>query len=78
MRSSDSLFDNIKSYSDWDEPHYGFRDKLTQEILNTELAIENAIQEEKCLTDVGRSFLLNALSFSIQGVDALMRYVDNT
>ena len=78
IRGSDSLCDNIKTYSDWDEPNYGFRDKLTNEILNTELAIENAIREEKSLTDVGKSVLLNALSFSLQGVDVIVRYVDKT
>ena len=78
VRGTDLLFDNIKNYSEWDEPNYGFRDKLTQELLNVEKAMEHAIKEDRSLTDLGKGMLLNALAFSCQGVGVVVRYIDKT
>ena len=78
VRGTESLFDNIKSYADWDLPNYGFRERLTEEIANAEIAIENAIREDPKVSDVGRSVLRNALSASVQGLDMIIRYIDQT
>lgn len=78
IRGTDSLFDNIKSYADWDLPNYGFRERLTDEIGNAEIAIENAIREDASLSAIGRSLLRNALSSSVQALDLIIRYIDQT
>ena len=77
-RSTDSLFHNVKSHNKWNEPNYGFRDKLTQVLWTVETAIDNAIREDATLTDVGKSILLNALVYSSQGVDVIVRFIDKT
>ena len=41
IRSADSHFDNIKTFEEWIEPNYGFRDNLTER----RLAVQNAIED---------------------------------
>ena len=43
-----------------------------------EIAIKNAISEDKTVTEVGRSILRNALSSSIQAIEMIIRYIDQT
>ena len=62
VRGTESLFNNIKSYIDWNLLNYGFRERLTEEIVNAEITIENDIREDWSVTDVDRSVLRNALS----------------
>ena len=33
-KSDESMFDNIKTYSEWDEPNYGYCQRLTEEANN--------------------------------------------
>ena len=77
-KASESLFDNIKTCSDWDLPNYGFREKLTEEMANAEISIENAIAEDKTVSEVGKSILRNALSSSIQALELIIRHIDQT
>ena len=46
--------------------------------MTVETAIDNAIREDATLTDVGKSILLNALVYSSQGVDVIVRFIDKT
>ena len=57
VRGTDSLFENIKSHACWDLPNCGFRERLIEEIGNAEIAIENAINEDRSLSNDGLSLL---------------------
>ena len=78
IRNTESLFHNVKSNDDWEVPTHGHRDKLINQLTNAQLAMENAISQDRSLSKVGRSILLNILTCSRQGADAIVRFIDKT
>ena len=78
VKGTDSLFNNITSYDDWDEPDYGFRQRLKEERDNAEATIESAIFQDKFLSEEGRALVTIALSHSVQFIDSLIRFMDQT
>ena len=47
-------------------------------MANAEISIENAIAEDKTVSEVGKSILRNALSSSIQALELIIRHIDQT
>ena len=78
VKAEDSMFDKIKSFSEWDDPNYGFRTRLNDEADNAERTIENAIKDDSSLSDQGKAICINALTISRSFVDLLVRYIDTT
>jgi len=74
----DSMFDNIKSFTEWDDPNYGYRTRLNEEVDNAEKTIENAIKGDRKLSDQGKAICINALSISCSFIELLIRYIDST
>ena len=47
-------------------------------MLNTELALESAIHEDKSLSEVGRAMLLNGLIVTSQAIKLISSFIDRT
>ena len=77
-KGGDSFFDNVTSFDDWDEPNYGFRQRLKDEVDSAESTIESTMNEDSELSDTGRALVTIALSTTVQLVDLLIRYIDQT
>ena len=78
VKGTDSLFNNIPTFDHWDEPDYGFRQRLKEERDNTEATVESAIFEGRSLSDEGRALVTIALSHSVQFIDSFIRFIDQT
>jgi len=74
----DSMLDNIKTFDDWDNPNYGYRQRLAEELNNAERNIENAIDNELSLSEQGRAITTTALKTTCGFVNELVRYIDST
>ena len=78
LKADDTLFENIKSFSEWDDPNYGYRTRFNDEVDNAEKAIQNAIQGDRSLSSEGKAVCINALTITRSFIDQLVRYIDIT
>ena len=62
---NESLFDNISSFDDWDDPNSGYRKRFEDKLDSTELTVESAIYEDTSLSDAGRALVTIALSNTV-------------
>ena len=76
VRGTESLFDRINTYDEWDELRFGFWYRLNEELCNTEITIESAITEYRTLVEAGRPLVSNAFPTVASFAGTMMRHID--
>lgn len=80
-KSSDSMFSEIKSYDQWNEPTFGFKEKWKSELESIREAHTNAIHTAFNYAPQGNPYYTAALA-SVDSVIAFcynfMQFIDNT